>query len=50
MRNLQISLLPYAKMILHALKYPHCAVVGLLVGKEVGSWTFAQAFSTQNIC
>lgn len=33
MRVPQLNSLCYAKMILHALKYPHCAVVGLLMGE-----------------
>ncbi|VDM43736.1 unnamed protein product [Toxocara canis] len=33
MRVPQLNSLCYAKVILHALKYPHCAVVGLLIGE-----------------
>lgn len=33
MRVPQLNSLCYAKIILHALKYPHCAVVGLLIGE-----------------
>ncbi|MFH4981656.1 hypothetical protein AB6A40_008365 [Gnathostoma spinigerum] len=35
MRPVELSSLAYAKMILHALKYPHCAVFGLLIGKKM---------------
>lgn len=31
-----INTLPYCKMALHAVKYPHCPVHGLLVGKVNG--------------
>lgn len=37
MSNYKISARAYTKMILHAAKYPHCAVNGVLLSKAKGS-------------
>lgn len=34
MTDLTFSCRAYAKLILHAAKYPHCAINGLLLGKQ----------------
>lgn len=33
----EVCMLPYSKMVLHAIKYPHCHVRGVLLGRTNGT-------------